>query len=271
MKDSNKRCHAIFMRDNLLRVKFQAGELVLGTMIKDVYNPLLVSLLADAGLDFAIVDTEHSPYSYRDVQDFALAARSRDITLLARPPGSDYVSITKLLDCGVEGILVPRVETPEEIACIIASVKYPPAGNRGYSPSGVTTGYRKDLSMAQKIQKINKDVLILLQIERIAALTQLENIIKPPEISGVIVGPADLSLSMGIPGEYDNPKFVEAVKRVILACRTRKMPCGIHLPDIAGLASWKQQGMTILMYASPFQMILADIERFLDAIRGKKK
>ncbi len=256
------------MRENPLRQKLRGSELVCGTMIKDVNNPLLVPLLADAGLDFAIVDTEHSAYTHLDVQNFALAAHTRNIALLVRPPGSDYISIARVLDCGAEGILVPRVETPEEVAGIITAAKYPPVGNRGYSPSGVTTGYKKDLTMSQKIERINQEVLILLQIEKDAAVNQIEAILRPPEIDGVIIGPADLSLSMGMPGDYDNPKFVEAITRVIAACKTRKIPCGIHMPDIARLSNWKQQGMTILMYASPFQMITADTQRFLDAIHG---
>jgi 2-keto-3-deoxy-L-rhamnonate aldolase RhmA len=258
----------VFMRENPLRQKLRACELVCGTMIKGVHNPLLVPLLADTGLDFAIVDTEHSAYSYLDVQNFALAARTRNIALLVRPPGSDYHSIAKVLDCGAEGILVPRVETPEEVAGIIAAAKYPPIGKRGYSPSGVTTGFKKDLTMAQKVQQINQEVLILLQIEKSEAVNQIEAIIQPPEIDGVIIGPADLSLSVGVPGDYDNPKLMEAITRVITACRARKIPYGIHLPDVVKLSEWKQQGMTILMYANPFQMIAADTQRFLDAIRG---
>ncbi len=256
------------MRENPLRQKLRAGELVCGTMIKDVNNPLLVPLLADAGLEFAIVDTEHSAYTHLDLQNFALAAQTRNIALLVRPPGGDYLSIAKVLDCGAEGILVPRVETPEEVAGIIAAAKYPPVGNRGYSPSGVTTGYKKDLTMAQKVQQINQETLVLLQIEKTAAVDQIEAILQPNEIDGVIVGPADLSLSMGMPGDYDNLKFVDAIIRVIVACSARNIPCGIHLPDIARLIAWKQQGMTILMYASPFQMIMADTQRFLDATRG---
>lgn len=258
----------IRMRENPLRLKLRAGELVCGTMIKDVHNPLLVPLLADAGLDFAIVDTEHSAYTHLDVQNFALAAQTRNIALLVRPPGGDYLSIAKVLDCGAEGILVPRVETPEEVAGIIAAAKYPPVGNRGYSPSGVTTGYKKSLTQAQKVQQINQEVLILLQIEKDAAINQIDAILRPPEIDGVIIGPADLSLSMGIPGEYDNPKFVDAITRVIAACKARNIPCGIHLPEIARLSAWKQKGITIIMYASPFQMMVSDIQRFLEAIRG---
>ncbi len=258
----------VFMRENPVKGKLRAGELVCGTMIKDVHNPLLVPLLADAGLDFAIVDMEHSTYSYLDVQNFALAAQTRQIALLVRPPGSDYQSIAKLLDCGAEGILVPRVETPEEVAGIIDIVKYPPEGNRGYSPSGVTTGYKNDLTITQKVHQINQEVLILLQIEKSMAVDQIEAILQPPEIDGAVIGPADLSLSLGIPGDYDNPKQVEAIDRVLTACHARKIPCGIHLSDIAKLSVWKQHDMTILMYSNPFQMIAADILRFLGTLRG---
>src|SRR5271157_6555418 len=176
------------MQENQLKRKMVAGETVMGTMIKELQTPLLVPLLASAGLDFAIIDTEHGPFSYSDIQNFVLAAKHSSFTVLVRPPGSDYISIARALDSGAQGLMVPRVETPEEVQQIVGAAKYPPLGNRGYGPGGIVTDFQGGLSQAQKMEVINAETVLILQIEKSEAVDCIEELIAPPAVDGVIIG-----------------------------------------------------------------------------------
>ena len=108
-------------------------------MITEIRNPLLIPLLIDAGFDFAIVDMEHATFTHYELSQFVIAAKRTEFTVLARPWASDYISLAKVWDSGGQGIMVPCVETVEEVRGIIDASKYPPIGQRGYGPRGIIT------------------------------------------------------------------------------------------------------------------------------------
>jgi 2-dehydro-3-deoxyglucarate aldolase/4-hydroxy-2-oxoheptanedioate aldolase len=258
------------MHENLLKRKIAAGGPVIGTMIKDIESPLIIPLLASSGLDFAIVDTEHGPFSYADIQDLVLAAKGTNFTVLVRPPGSDYISIARALDNGAQGLMVPRVESPEEVQQIISACKYPPTGNRGYGPGGIITDFQGGASQAEKMDAINAETLLILQIEKGAAIDQIEEMVAPSAVDGVIIGPADLSISLGIPGDFQNPEIVSAIGRVVAACQARGIPSGIHVRDLNLLRQWQEHGMTLLMYATPFDFVQAEAKHAVAVLRPEE-
>jgi 2-dehydro-3-deoxyglucarate aldolase/4-hydroxy-2-oxoheptanedioate aldolase len=258
------------MHENPLKRKIAAGGPIIGTMLKDIQTPLIIPLLANSGLDFAIVDTEHGPFSYADIQDLVLVAKNTDFTVLVRPPGSDYISIARALDNGAQGLMVPRVETPEEVQQIISACKYPPTGNRGYGPGGIITDFQAGASQAEKMETINSETLLILQIENRTAVEQIEEMVAPPAVDGVIIGPADLSVSLGMPGDLQNSEMVAAIDRVVAACQARGIPSGIHVRDLDLLRQWQERGMTLLMYSSPLELIQSELKRSVAILRPEE-
>lgn len=242
------------MFENKLKTKLVAGETVIGTMNDEIHDPLLMPLLNRCGFDFVIHDYEHGTFALNDMVQFAQAAKSTNLTVMARPPGFDYISIAKLWDAGAQGLMVPRVETPEQVHQIIQFSKYPPMGERGYGPRGIITNY-ESIQMKEKVNIINQNTLIIIQIEKKLAIENIESIIVPAEIDGVIVGPYDLSLSLGIPEEFTNPLFVKSIEKVIQACKKRGIPSGIHASNMKDLLMWKEKGMRLLMCGSTFKFI----------------
>jgi 2-keto-3-deoxy-L-rhamnonate aldolase RhmA len=243
------------MLQNHLLKKISSNIPIIGTMLAEIRNPLIIPLLEKAGFDFVIVDMEHGTYSFYDVLQFVLAAKSTSLTVLVRTPGKDGQMISKVFDSGALGIMVPRVETVEEVRKIIDMTKYPPIGTRGYGPRGILTDF-DSLSTEEKISLINQETLIWLQIESHNAVQQISSLINFSEINGIVIGPADLSISMAIPGQFKNPLMIETCENVLNACLKKGIPCGIHLRDLDSLKYWKQKGMKILIYTTPFDLLL---------------
>lgn len=243
------------MIENPLFQKLASNKPIFGTMLAEIRNPLIIPLLAKTGLDFVIVDMEHGTYEYYDIVQFVLAAKSTSLAVLVRPPGKDGQMISKVLDSGALGVMVPRVETIEEVRTIIDATKYPPIGKRGYGARGIVTDFDAN-STAEKITHINQQTMIWLQIESVNAINHITSLINFPEINGVVIGPADLSVSMQVPGQFQDSGLIAACEKVIAACNKQGIKSGIHLRDLNSLKIWHQKGMNILIYTTPFDLIL---------------
>ncbi len=255
------------MFENPLKDKLDAGEHVVGTMVTEIRNPLLVPLLERAGFDFLVVDFEHGTFSHYDLLQFVLAARRSSLTVLARPPGGDYISLAKIWDAGARGILVPRVENPEQVRGIIQASKYPPFGARGYGPRGIVTFMDDSLPADQKIGIINNNSLIFLQVEKKIAVEQIDGLLAPDHINGVIIGPADLSVSLGIPGQFTSDLFCEAVELVLAACNAYQIPMGFHSGDLDLVRYWRSKGASISMYSSPWSLLAGEAKKVVEQLR----
>jgi len=254
------------MFENKLKAKLVAGQTVIGTMNDEIHEPLLMALLNKCGFDFVIHDFEHGTFALNEMIGFIQAARSSNLTIMARPPGFDYISIAKLWDAGAQGLMVPRIETVEQVNDIIRFSKYPPQGERGYGPRGVITNFEA-VKTAEKIKIINQNTLILLQIEKKVAIENIEKLIAPGEIDGVIIGPYDLSISLGIPEDFTNELYIQSIEKVIAACKKRGIPSGIHVNNVKELLIWKEKGMKILMCGSPFKFIQDQGSEIVKTIR----
>ncbi|NMC04078.1 MAG: hypothetical protein GYA24_02640, partial [Candidatus Lokiarchaeota archaeon] len=116
----------------LLRDKIKAGSAITGTMIHEFACPAMVPVLADAGFDFVIIDQEHGPASYQDIQDIVIAAKNYDLAIIVRSTKNEYEYMAKVLDMGADGLLIPHVDTPAEAHNVVKCTKYPPAGERSH-------------------------------------------------------------------------------------------------------------------------------------------
>ena len=243
------------MRVNRVKQALRAGECVVGTMISEARNPEVVYALAAAGMDFLMVDTEHGSSNPETVQDLVRSARSAGLVPLARVTENQYPYIARILDMGAMGIMVPRVHTPEQARLVVASAKYPPQGTRGFGARGVITDY-ETASVAEIVNWANEQTLVIVQIESGEAVDGIEDITRIEGIDVALIGPNDLSISLGIPGDFGHPRFIAAVEHTFEICLKHRVSPAIHTGDLEVLKRYRDMGMCFLMYASETRMLL---------------
>jgi 2-dehydro-3-deoxyglucarate aldolase/4-hydroxy-2-oxoheptanedioate aldolase len=156
-----------------------------------------------------------------------------------------YSLVARALDCGAQGIIFPRVESPELLQKAVSWTKFPPQGVRGYGLTAVQVDY-EPLTFSQIIDHVNANTLVVLQIETRRALEIREELLSIPGIDAVLVGPADLSISLGVPGDFQNPKMVEAMEAIRDSCRRRGIAPGTHTRSPGLAAFWRDRGMLFL-------------------------
>jgi 2-keto-3-deoxy-L-rhamnonate aldolase RhmA len=218
-------------------------------MIQDARTASVVQIFAHAGCDFVFIDMEHGPFSLETVADLVRVARLSAVVPLVRVPDAEYHLISRPLDLGAQGIMVPRVETRAQVERIVESALFPPRGKRGCSVSQGQNDF-----MAQDpwsfTEEANRENLLILQIERQRAVDQIEDLLDVPGVGAALIGPNDLSLSMGQRSDDMLAALEEPIQHVLDACLVRGIPCGIHIADLEWLAEWQRRGMQLLCYAT---------------------
>ncbi|MCX8011573.1 MAG: aldolase/citrate lyase family protein [Desulfobacterota bacterium] len=242
-----------------LKKRLRNGELLVGTMISELRNPNIAYMLAQNGFDFFILDNEHGAYSPETISDIIAAARGADLPVVVRIPEIRRETILKPLDSGAAGLPVPQVNTKGQAEEIIFHSKYPPLGNRGAALRRPHSLYKRVVA-GEYLRQANEETFIAVQAETPQAIANLEEITSVPGIDAVFVGPFDLSVSLGIPGDLNHPREIEAIEKVVEICQRRGIFSGIHLFDLAALKTWVNKGMRFVTYSSDVAL-LADAAR----------
>lgn len=237
------------MQTNTVKAALKQGRTVIGTMMVGTKSPDVVHVLRSAGFDFLFVDTEHSPYNPETVATIIREARAAGIVPLIRVPNAEYHLMSKPLDAGAMGLMIPRVETTEQVRCIVQSTKYPPWGIRGCAVRGPMTDYER-IAVEDYIQHANQDILIITQIESKKAIDHIDDLLSIQGVDVALIGPNDLSLSLGVPGELDHPLMVDYIEQLIAACRRHGVAPGIHLGNMDLLLKWTRKGMRMITYST---------------------
>ena len=193
-----------------------------------INNFQLCDILSNLKIDFLGVDLEHTPTSIDQFLKFVSICHSKKISCLPRIPDLDNALIKRLLDSGADGIIAPSIENVEQIEFLENSIFYPPNGYRGY---GVSKASNYGLAFNKYVKNWNKSAVLIIQIESIKAIKNLESLISKKCVSGVMIGPYDISGSLGIPGELSHPAVLNACKEILLICKKYKKSCGIHDTD----------------------------------------
>lgn len=208
--------------------KIYQGQPVLGGWTL-TGHPAVAEIMAAEGFDFLVADMEHTPISVEAFYHIALAAKGTDCDVLARLPSCDAALAKQVLDSGAAGIIVPSVNTPAEAAQSVAMAKFPPAGIRGASLCRAT-GF--GLRFSEYFQAHNDEVLVVVMLEHITAVQNADAILATPGLDAVLIGPYDLSASMGLAGQLQHPDVLAAQEAILDACRRRQVAAGIHVVPV---------------------------------------
>ena len=205
---------------NSIKTTMQNGEKILGTFF-EIGGSTAVECLGLAGLDFLIIDTEHGPFDVESAMDFMRAAELRKITPLVRVKDTSRPSILKMLDIGAKGLIIPCVHTVEEVKKLVEYGKYFPLGQRGFAPARSAgfgfEPFAKDI--ADYFETCNRETMIIPQCETLDCLDNIEEIAAIEGVDGIFIGPYDLSVALGKPAQFGDPDMINAVARVLKACK----------------------------------------------------
>lgn len=238
-----------------MKEKLLAKQLVIGTMLSEIQTPNIVRMLNVAGFDYLIIDNEHGYFSYDTIATMSAIASGINLPLIVRIASNDRGSITKLLDIGIDGLLLTMTDTKEQLQQCVEYSKYPPIGKRGISTQRAHTNYNPG-SLDQCLIDGNKKTMIFAQIETKLGLANLNEIINVKGLDGIFIGPNDLSLELGDIGNFENPEFVKACDHIVEQCVKISLPVGIISSKPAFLKDYMNKGITMISCNSEIGMLI---------------
>ncbi len=231
-----------------LRAKIAAGGRVTGTWVS-IPDIAVVEILAQAGFDYLLIDGEHAPTPPAALPSLALAAERHGCPIVYRVQANRGDLIKAALDVGVDGLMVPLVETPADAAAIVEAAKYPPMGRRGFGPWRASNYY---LDLPAYADAANERIAIIPQIESALAVENAAAIAAVPGIDALFIGPADLCGSLGVPVGAIEPKFIAALEKVIAAGKKTGCAIGIDAVSLEKFELFAKMGFTLFTYGSDF-------------------
>ena len=229
-------------------------------------HPSITEIFARSGVDFVGIDIEHSTISQEQSQRIIAACQGNGTLCLPRVASHNMEMIKRLLDSGADGIIVPMVSTPEEVEKLILWCKYPPLGKRSF---GIARGQGYGFDFDQYTKTWNESSSLIIQIESIQGVENIEKLLSYDDVDGAMIGPYDLSGSIGIPGQLDHPSVAGAAKKVIDSCAKFSKGCGTQIiePDMKNIEAAFSEGYTFVVLASDVFILWKWAERIRDFIR----
>jgi 2-dehydro-3-deoxyglucarate aldolase len=232
-------------------------------------STIVAELMAGSGLDFVTIDMEHAPIGIDRMAELLRAIRSGDPKCKAfvRTHGHNYQDIKRYMDAGADGVIVPLVNDADTAKVVVSAVKYPPQGRRG-------VGFARDndygINMMKKLKSANETSFICVQIEDISAMDQLDSIIEVSGIDAAFLGPYDLSASMGIAGDFENPEFNNACSKFLSACQSHNVIAGIHViqPNPDEVLKRIKEGYKMIAYSLDITLLSSSLSKGLKQIKG---
>jgi 2-keto-3-deoxy-L-rhamnonate aldolase RhmA len=243
----------LFAARAALKARFRARERLFGGWIS-YSHPSITETFARAGFDFIAIDMEHSTISLAEAQRIIAASQSEGVPCLPRPVSHSNDWLKPLLESGADGAVVQMVNTVEEIEALIGHIKYPPIGRRSY---GVNRAQMYGYDFDEYVSNWNATSTFIIQVESVEAVENIDALLSFDEVDGVMVGPYDISGSLGVPGQTGHPRVIEASRHVIAACARAGKSCGTQTadPGEAGVNALFELGYTYAILGSDLFVI----------------
>ena len=250
-----------------LKKKLQNNQLTVGSWLAFAH-PSIAEIMCNAGFEWVVIDMEHSSITLQQAEELIRIIDLKGSAPLVRLPDNDPIIAKRIMDSGAHGIVVPMINSKEEAQKAFKAIHYPPTGTRGVGLARAQQyganfhGYRKDLE---------NDGILIVQIEHIKAVENLEEIFSVPGVDGYIIGPYDLSASMGIPGEFDNPDFIKALNKVSDVAKKMNKTAGIHVvePNLQELDPRIEEGYRFIAYSVDMRMLDVACRKAMKHINNK--
>jgi 2-dehydro-3-deoxyglucarate aldolase/4-hydroxy-2-oxoheptanedioate aldolase len=255
------------MRVNHTREKLAKGETVFGCGLQCYRSAEVPRAFAAAGFDYVFIDMEHGAFGLETAYDMIGASVKAGITPIVRVAEVAYSLVARLLDSGAQGIILPRVEDPAILREALSWMRYPPQGKRGYGVNAFMVDY-ESRGFTEIMDHLNRHTLAVVQIETLAAVERADELLSCAGLDVVMVGPADLSISLGIPGQFDHPLLISTVQRVIDKCRRHNVVPGIQVRTAAMAKAWAGRGMRFVGAGSEHGLLLEKARETVALLRS---
>ena len=255
------------MRDNPVKRRLAEGGTAHGTMMFEFLSPGLPAILANAGCDFVFYDMEHSGFSIEQLKTQLALCRGLGIVPLVRPPGKSYSYTARLLDIGAMGFLFQMVESAEEAEKLVRWTRYPPEGVRGAMFGGAHDDYGSD-PMPDTMAAAHERTQVCALIETAKGLENVEEIVAVPGVDVAHLGHADLSMSLGIPGDFEHPKLQAGIDRIIAACEANGKTAACLVGDAELGRDWMARGFRMVSYKHDIAVFQQALKAGIDALKG---
>lgn len=235
------------MNRKSIKEKLKSREITIGSWIT-LGHSSIAEIMVRAGFDWLTIDMEHSAITLSQSQQLIQVIELAGCVPLVRVGENNPNLIKQVMDAGAHGVIVPMVNSREEAEAAVAAVKYPPAGKRGVG-LGRAQGYGVDFEEYR--EWVAKESVVIVQVEHIRAVEHLEEIFSVDGVDGFLVGPYDLSGSLGVPGEFEHPEMKQALKRIQEVALRKKLSAGIHVitPDPQSILDKTREGFTFIAFS----------------------
>ena len=252
-----------------LKSKLAGDKLTLGSWIT-LAHPAVAEIMSRAGFDWLAVDLEHSVITIREAEELIRVIALSEVCPLVRLSSNDPVQIKRVMDAGAHGVIVPMVNSTLDAGRAVEAVRYPPMGQRGVGLARAQ-GYGSAFESYRKW--VHQDSVVVVQVEHIEAVNNLEAILSVEGVDGFIVGPYDLSGSLGVPGQFDHPSMQEAMDKIQSTGIASGKAAGIHViePDTEELLQRVNEGYSFLAYSLDIRMLDSACRSGVDAIRSRMR
>ena len=239
------------MRDNRTKKIMLAGGLALGVSLT-IADPFVAEVIGGAGFDFVLIDTEHAPITVDQLQVLLIALRTSASTVFVRPAANDATLIKQILDLGAEGLVVPEVYDAATCADAVAAARYPPLGRRGFGPRRAA---RLEGGRPAYIARANDEVAVFVMVESADAVANIDALLQTPGLDGVMVGPADLAVTMGHLNDFTHPDVPARIADVRAACQRHSVPFGIFAATEQAARRWAADGASFMTIGADTQFL----------------
>lgn len=257
------------VRANAIKQRVLSGDTVLGALVFEFFSPGMPQVLKGAGCEFALFDMEHTGLGFETLKMLVAGCRGLAIEPLVRVPRSEYHFLARALDVGVHGVMVPMVESAAEAARIAEATHYPPKGRRG-AAFGLALDDYSGGDVKAKVAAMDARTLVIAQIESERGLAEVDAIAATPGIDVLWLGHFDMTNFLGIPGEFESPRYLDAVKAIVAAARRHGKGLGFMASDAGWAKRYREFGFNMIGAGLDPALLQSGIRAVLEPLREKR-
>ena len=251
-----------------IREALHSGRFIYSTAIVST-SPQWTTVLCDSGIDFVFIDTEHIPIGRETLSWMCRAYAASGVPPVVRIPSPDPFEATKVLDGGAAGVIAPYIESPEQVRDLVGATRLRPLkGDRLQAALSDPSSMEPELR--DYLERRNESTLLIINIESVPAVDRLDEILSVEGVDSVLIGPHDLSCSLGIPEQYDHPRFDEAVRTIFQIARHHNVGAGIHYWEgIDKEVEWSGAGGNLIMHSADITLFQKQLKADMNELRTK--
>lgn len=247
---------------NPFKTDLKNRKLLVGPLLT-IPSTEIAEMMAHVGFDWVWLEMEHSPISLAQAQQMIQAIAGR-CACLVRAPWNDTVWIKRILDLGCDGVIIPQIKSAAEAADAVRACRYPPEGVRSV---GIARAQRYGMGLQTYVDQANHSLTVVVQIEHADAVNCIDEILGVDGIDAILIGPYDLSASMGLVGQVTHPVVQATVEKVRAACRQSGMPIGVFAADVHAAVRQMEQGCSLIALSTDALFLATAAQQGLDTLR----